>query len=64
MENAIQYPEYVDEYLSMIWAIGYDYDGFETSVEGLKSVIDDIVELSSQARIALSNGKLYRGDKK
>lgn len=41
-----------DEYLKLIWSIGFDYDGLDGSIEGLKSVVDDLV---GYARMALEN---------
>lgn len=59
-ETGIPYgkPDAVDEYLNMIWAIGVDYDGFNT-VEKLKSLIDEMVSLASDARVALDENRLY-----
>ena len=36
------------EYLKLIVDLGYDYDGMETR-DGLKGVIDDIVDLAKKA---------------
>ena len=38
-----------DEYLSLIIGLGFDYDGEDTSVEGLKSVIDQLVDYAKKA---------------
>ena len=45
-------PNCADEWLFDIWAIGCDYDG-ENTVEGLKSLIDNLVEMSQKARECL-----------
>ena len=38
--------------------IACDYDGYNT-VEGLKSLIDEIVEYVNKARVCLKENKLY-----
>lgn len=38
-----------DEYLSLIIGIGFDYDGEDGSIEGLKSVIDQLVDYAKKA---------------
>lgn len=59
-ENEINWskPDCVDELLFDIWAIGFDYDGYE-SPEGLKSLIDELVEMAVEAREFLWAGKLF-----
>lgn len=47
-----------DEVLWDIWAIGYDYDGCKT-VEDLKSLIDELIELAQKARVYLWEDKLF-----
>ena len=37
-------PDTADEWLKFIWEIAFDYDG-ETTVEGLKELIDEIFEI-------------------
>jgi len=49
--------------LNSIIMIGFDYDGYENSLEGCKSLIDEFVEMSSEALNGrgityLSNGKI------
>lgn len=51
-------PNCADEWLHDIWAIGLDYDGYST-VEGLKSLVDELVEMSQKARQCLREGKIY-----
>ena len=51
-------PDCVSECLFHIWAIGCDYDGYET-VDGLKSLVDELVELANKARMFLDEGKYY-----
>ncbi len=48
----------VDEWLSDIWAIGCDYDGCR-SVEDLKNLVAELVEMANQARDCLWDGKLF-----
>ena len=50
-------PDCVAEYLFYIWAIGCDYDGYET-VEGLKSLVDELVEYANKARELLDKGHI------
>ena len=59
-ENGINWskPDCVDELLFHIWAIGFDYDGYE-SPEGLKSLINELVEMAVEARELLWEGKLF-----
>lgn len=54
-----------DRYLDLIWALGCDYDGYETP-EGLKSLIDELVELARKASLnddksvtSFGDGKTY-----
>lgn len=64
MEEAhLHRPCSCDEYLELIYAIGYDYDGCEKP-ESLKELIDELVDLSSKARKCLHEGKLFREFKK
>lgn len=51
-------PDCVDEWLELIWAIAVDYDGFNT-VESLKGLIDEIVDMSQEARKCLRENKLF-----
>ena len=51
-------PDTVDELLYHIWAIGYDYDGYSTA-DGLKSLVDELVEMAQKARDCLHDGKLF-----
>ena len=51
-------PDCVDEWLWDIWAIGCDYDGCNT-VEELKKLIDELVEMSQKARECLWNNQLF-----
>ena len=51
-------PDCVDEWLFDIWAIGVDYDGCHT-VEELKKLIDELVDMSNKARDCLWNNKLF-----
>lgn len=51
-------PDCCDEWLSMIWMVGCDYDGCET-VESLKGLVDELVEMSQKARDCLQDGALF-----
>ena len=51
-------PDCAAEWLGDIWAIGCDYDGCY-SAEDLKKVIDNLVEMASNARNCLWDGKLF-----
>lgn len=51
-------PDCADEWLKLIWDIAVDYDGFNT-VESLKGLIDEIVDMSQEARKCLIENKLF-----
>jgi hypothetical protein len=51
-------PDSVDEWLELLWAIGLGYDGCNT-VESLKGLVDELVEISTKARACLHDGKLF-----
>ena len=51
-------PDCADEWLFDIWAIGCDYDG-ETTVKGLKRLVDELVGMANNARNCLWDGKLF-----
>ena len=51
-------PDCVDEWLDLIWAIGFDYDGYHKE-EDLKELIDELVDMSQNARKCLHEGKLF-----
>lgn len=50
-----------DEYLKLIIALGFDYDGFNT-VEGLKALIDELVELAKKALKSDDKSTMYIGN--
>lgn len=52
-------PDNVDEQLQLIWEIGCDYDGYGNSLEGLRSLVDELIEMSQKARVFLRDGKLF-----
>lgn len=56
-------PDCADEWLWHIWALGADYDGCG-SVEHLKNLIDEIVEMAMEARKCLRENKLFSNDSK
>lgn len=51
-------PDCVDEWLANIWAIGVDYDGYQ-SEESLKKLIDELVDMTKKARECLWQNKLF-----
>ena len=51
-------PDTVSEYLFMIWAVGYDYDGCRT-VESLKKLVDELVDYAKKAGECLGEGRIY-----
>lgn len=54
-------PDCVDEWLEHMWFIGCDYDGYGT-VESLKYLIDELVEMSKEARKCLRENRLFPND--
>ena len=56
-------PNNAEEWMVHIWEIGCDYDGCNT-VESLKSLIDELVEASHNARKCLHTGKVLISDTK
>lgn len=51
-------PSSADEWMELIRDIGFDYDGCN-SVESLKELVDELVEMSQKARECLRNGKIF-----
>ena len=51
-------PDCADEWLGDLWAIGCDYDGRNT-VEDLKKLVDELLEMAHRARVCLWNNKLF-----
>lgn len=49
-----------DKYLAEMWFLGADYDGYE-SIDGLKSVIDELVQLSLRAGANDDKYAMYEG---
>lgn len=52
-------PDCVDEWLELIWDIGCDYDGCGGSVEDLKHLVDELVDMSKEARKCLRENRLF-----
>ena len=52
-------PNCADEWLELLWDIGLDYDGCNT-VESLKGLVDELMEMSTKARECLYDGKIFR----
>lgn len=53
-------PDCADEWLELISDIAIDYDGC-TTINGMKSLIDEIVEMVTNARKCLRTGKIFPG---
>jgi hypothetical protein len=51
-------PDSADEWLELLWQIGVDYDGCNT-VESLKGLVDELIDISTKARECLYNGNLF-----
>jgi hypothetical protein len=51
-------PDSADEWLELLWQIGVDYDGCNT-VESLKGLVDELIDISTKARECLHNGNLF-----
>lgn len=51
-------PNSADEWLELLWQIGFDYDGCNT-VESLQGLVDELIEISTKARVCLDNGELF-----
>lgn len=49
-----------DGYCDLIWCLGVDYDGYETP-EGLKSLIDELVDLAKKAARNDDKYAMYEG---
>lgn len=52
-------PNCADEWLELIWDIGVGYDGCNT-VESLKALVDELMEMSTKARNCLHDGQLFK----
>ena len=51
-------PSCADEWLELLYDIGLDYDGCGT-VESLKGLVDELMEMSTKARTCLYEGKIF-----
>ena len=51
-------PDNTDEWLELIWDVGYNYDGY-TTADGLKSLVDELLEMAQKARACLYDGKIF-----
>ena len=54
-------PNCVEEWLELIHDIGFDYDGFNT-VDSLKDLVDELVDMAKNAMVCLRNGYLFHHD--
>ena len=52
-------PDSADEWLELLWDIGLGYDGCNT-VDSLKGLVDELVEISTKARACLDDGKMFK----
>lgn len=57
-ETHLWKPNCTEEWLQLIWDIGHDYDGCNT-VDGLKELIDELMEMNQEAMVCLRNGYLF-----
>lgn len=51
-------PDCADEWLATIREVGFDYDGCNT-VESLKELVDELIEMAHNARMCLWENKLF-----
>lgn len=51
-------PTCADEWLELLWEIALDYDGCNT-VESLQELVDELVEISKNARTCLYEDKIF-----
>ena len=51
-------PNSADEWMELIQDIAWHYDGCDT-VESLKELIDEMVEMTAYARACLEEGKIF-----
>ena len=54
-------PDSADEWMELIQAIAFDYDGCNT-VESLKDLVDEIVEMVGNARACLADDKIFEDE--
>ena len=54
-------PDCVDEWLELMWEVAVDYDGCN-SVESLKELIDELVDMSKKARKCLRENRLFSNE--
>lgn len=52
-------PDSADEWMEHIEDIAFDYDGCET-IESLRGLIDEIIEITAKARICLIENKIFK----
>ena len=51
-------PNCAEECLQSIWEIGFDYDGYENDIKGLRYLVDELVELAVKGRDYIIDGKV------
>lgn len=54
-------PDSADEWMELIQDIAYGYDGCNT-VESLKELIDEMVDMVGKARECLVDGKIFKDE--
>lgn len=51
-------PNCAEECFQSIWEIGVDYDGYENDIKGLRSLVDELVELAIKGRDYIIDDKV------
>jgi len=59
IKNDTGFDHSVEEVLWLIWAIGFDYDGYSRA-EDLKEIIDELVAYALYASELLQEGKYFK----
>lgn len=50
-----------DEWCDRIWEVGTDYDGYGDNLEGLKGIVDELIEYSNKAKKCDDKSVAYIG---
>ena len=59
LKDSDSFDHSVEELLWLIWAIGFDYDGYSRA-EDLKDIIDELVAYALYASELLREGKYFK----
>lgn len=59
LKSDTEFDHSVEELLWLIWAIGFDYDGYSRA-EDLKEIIDELVAYALYASELLQEGKYFK----